>query len=59
MVLPGTEALTPCLMGGCSAETRKIWKERYRYGKKYGVRTLFAELLLVCIRLYVKPQQMV
>ena len=38
MVLPGAEALTPCLMGKCPPETRKIWKERYRYAKKYGLR---------------------
>ena len=42
MVLPGAEALTPCLMGRCSSETRKTWKEPYRYGKKYGIRAGFA-----------------
>jgi len=41
MVLPGAEALTPYLMGKCSPETRKIWKERYRYAKKYGIRAGF------------------
>jgi hypothetical protein len=29
-------------MGRCSPETRKTWKERYQYAKKYGIRTLFA-----------------
>ena len=38
MVLPEAEALTLCLMGKCTSETRKIWKERYRYAKKYGIR---------------------
>ena len=33
MVLPVAEALTPCVMGRCSAETRKKWKDRYRYAK--------------------------
>ena len=41
MVLSVEEAFTPCLMGRCSSETRKAWKERYRYAKKYGIRTLF------------------
>lgn len=35
------EALTPCLMGRCSVETRNKWKGRYRYAKKYGIRSLF------------------
>ena len=42
MVLPVAEALTPCFMGKCSAETRNKWKERYRYAKKYGIRAGFA-----------------
>ena len=42
MVLPVAEALTPCIMGRCSAETRNKWKERYRYAKKYGIRAGFA-----------------
>ena len=42
MGLQGTEALTPCLMGKCAPETRKMWKERYRYAKKYGIRAGFA-----------------
>jgi len=33
MVFPVAEALTPCLMGRCSTETRNRWKERYRYAK--------------------------
>lgn len=41
MVLPGAEALTPCLMGRCSPETRKLWKDRYRSVKKYGIRAGF------------------
>lgn len=42
MILSGARALTPCLMGKCSPETRKIWKERYRYAKKQGIRAGFA-----------------
>lgn len=42
MVLSGAEALTPCLTGRCSFETRERWKGRYRYAKKYGIRTMFA-----------------
>ena len=42
MVLQQTEALTPCLMGKYSCKTRNIWKERYRYAKKYGIRAGFA-----------------
>jgi hypothetical protein len=38
---PTAEALTPCLMGRCSVETRNKWKGRYRYAKKYGIRSLF------------------
>lgn len=41
MVLPGAEALTPCLTQSLSAENRKIWKERYRIAKKYGIRAGF------------------
>lgn len=32
---------TPCLMDKCSLETRKIWRERYRYTKKYGIQAGF------------------
>ena len=39
MVLPQAEALTPCLTQRLSVETREKWKERYRYTKKYGIRT--------------------
>ena len=42
MVLPRAEALTPCLMGRCSPQTRERWKGRYRYAKKYGIRAGFA-----------------
>ena len=42
MVLPVAEAITPCLMGKCSAETRDKWKERYRYTQKYGIRAGFS-----------------
>ena len=35
------EALTPCLTQRLSPETRKMWKERYRYAKKYGIRATF------------------
>lgn len=44
MVLPVAEALTPCIMGRCSSETRNKWKERYRYAKKYGLRAGFARV---------------
>ena len=44
MVLPAAEALTPCLMGKCPPETRKVWKERYRYAKKYGIRAGYASI---------------
>lgn len=44
MVLPQTEALTPCLMGKFPTATRKVWKERYRYAKKYGFRAGFATI---------------
>ena len=44
MVLPQTEALTPCLMGKCPTATRKVWKERYRYAKKYGFWAGFATI---------------
>lgn len=39
---PTAEALTPCLMGSCSPQTRETWKERYRYAKKYGIRATVA-----------------
>ena len=42
MVLPTTDALTPCLTSRLSAETRTKWKERYRRGKKYGIRAAFS-----------------
>ena len=42
MVFPTADALTPCLTSRLSAETRNIWKERYRIGKKYGIRTAFS-----------------
>ena len=35
------EALTPCLTQRLSPETRKVWKNRYRYTKKYGIRATF------------------
>ena len=38
MVFPTAEALTPCLTQRLSPETRKMWKDRYRYAKKYGIR---------------------
>ena len=41
MVFPTAEALTPCLTQKLSPETRKMWKERYRYAKKYGIRATF------------------
>ena len=41
MVFRTTEALTPCLTQRLSPETRKIWRERYRYTKKYGIRATF------------------
>lgn len=41
MVFPTGEALTPCLTGRLSHETRETWKERYRIAKKYGVRAGF------------------
>jgi hypothetical protein len=41
MVFPTAEALTPCLTQRLSPETRKMWKERYRYAKKYGIRATF------------------
>jgi len=44
MVLPVAEALTPCLTQRLSAETRERWKERYRFGKKYGVRAGFGAI---------------
>ena len=44
MVFPTAEALTPCLTGRLSPETRKIWKERYRITKKYGVRVGFGAI---------------
>ena len=42
MVFPTADALTLCLTSRLSAETRNIWKERYRIGKKYGIRTAFS-----------------
>ena len=42
MVFPTAEALTPSLTGHLSADTRAIWKERYRTAKKYGIRTVFS-----------------
>lgn len=42
MVLPTTEALTPCLTSRLSSDTRAKWKERYRIGKKYGIRAGFS-----------------
>ena len=42
MVLPTVEALTRCLTGRMSAETRSRWKERYRVAKKYRIWTAFA-----------------
>jgi len=33
MVVQIEEALTPCLMGSRSAETRRLCKKRYRQGK--------------------------
>lgn len=41
MVFPTAEALTPCLTQRLSPDTRKMWKEFYRYAKKYGIRTGF------------------
>ena len=41
MVFPTAEALTPCLTGRLSHETRETWKEGYRIAKKYGVRAGF------------------
>jgi len=41
MVFPTAEALTPCLTQRLSPETRKMWKERYLYAKKYGIRATF------------------
>ena len=32
---------TPCLMGKCSLETIRIWKEHYRYTKKSVIRAGF------------------
>lgn len=42
MVLPTTEAFTLCLTGRLSSDTRAKWKERYRIGKKYGIRVAFS-----------------
>lgn len=42
MVLPTTEALTPCLTSRLSSDTRAKWKEHYRIGKKYGIRAAFS-----------------
>ena len=37
--LPKAEALSiPCFTSSMSAETRFVWKERYRSSKKHGVR---------------------
>ena len=44
MVLPTTDALTPCILGKCSPETRNKWKERYRFAKKYGIRASFTTI---------------
>ena len=42
MVLPTAEGLTPSLTSRLSADTRARWKERYRIGKKYGLRAAFS-----------------
>lgn len=42
MVFDSVEALTPCLTSRLSAQTRSVWKERYRMGKKYGIRATFS-----------------
>jgi len=42
MVFSTADVLKPCLTSRLSAETRNIWKERYRIGKKYGIRTAFS-----------------
>ena len=44
MVFPTNEVLTPCLTRNLPEETRKRWKERYRYAKKYGLRGGFGLL---------------
>ena len=42
MVFSTADVLKPCLTSRLLAETRNIWKERYRIGKKYGIRTAFS-----------------
>lgn len=42
MVFPTAEGLTPSLTSRLSAATRARWKERYRIGKKYGIRAAFS-----------------
>ena len=46
MVLQTEDTLTPCLTGFLPAETRDIWKERYRVCKKIGIRTAFSGVTL-------------
>jgi hypothetical protein len=41
MVFPTANALSPCLTQNWSPSTRRIWRERYCYVKKYGIRTTF------------------
>lgn len=37
-----TDNITPCLTSRLSSDTRAKWKERYRIGKKYGIRAAFS-----------------
>ena len=44
MLFLTAEALTLCVLGKMSPESKKVWKDSYRVAKKYGIRAGFARV---------------